>query len=119
MILEMEMLKYLEYSKIIQNFDVIDYRKWDKGQYLNLKIEFIDKSVLFVKEYNDEVSRNYSFHWQDENKKLISRWDNSPHYSEHMSFPHHKHLPDQLVESIEISLKEVLQIIEKEIGSQK
>lgn len=42
----MEMLKYLENNKIIQGFDVIDYRKWKDGKYLNLKIEFIDKSVL-------------------------------------------------------------------------
>jgi hypothetical protein len=111
----MEMLEYLENKKIIQSFDVIDYRKWRDGQYTNIKIEFVDKSVLYVKEYNDEASRNYSYHWQDRNKKLISRWDNSPHYPDHITFPHHKHLPDRLIETIEITIKDVLKIIEREI----
>jgi len=117
MILEMDMLRYLENSRIVKYFNIIDFRRWDKGQYLNIKIEFIDKSVLFVKEYQDEMERNYSFHWQDENNKLKIRWDNSPHYPEQISFPHHKHLPDRLAESREITLKEVLGVIEKEIDS--
>jgi len=111
----MEILKYLENCGIVQSFDVSEYRRWDNGQYLNLKIEFIDKSVLFVKEYHDELERNYSFHWQDKNNKLIIRWDNAPHYPDQITFPHHKHISDKLLESQEISLGEVLQFIETEI----
>ena len=47
------MLKYLENNRIVKKFDVLDFRRWDNGKYLNLKIEFIDTSVLFVKEYQD------------------------------------------------------------------
>ncbi len=111
----MDMLRYLENSSFIKSFEVTDFKRWEKGQYLNLKIEFIDNSVLFVKEYLDSVERNYSFHWQDEKERLLIRWDNAPHYPKHTTFPHHKHIPEQIVESTEISLKEVMRFIEKKI----
>ena len=114
----MEILRYLETSRIVQNFDVIDHRRWDKGQYLNLRIEFIDASILFVREYYDEISRNYSFHWQNKDDNLICRWDNAPHYPEHLTFPHHKHQETTISESREIKLEEVLKIIENRIKTQ-
>lgn len=39
----MKILVFLENNKIVKNYDVIDYRRWDNGQYLNLRIEFIDR----------------------------------------------------------------------------
>ncbi len=115
----MDILKYLDSSKIVKDFSVIDFRRWDRGKYLNLIIEFIDDSVLYIKEYQDEVERNYSYHWQNKDKEMLIRWDNSPHYPEHKSFPHHKHLPDQITESNEISLKEVIKFLERQIKSQE
>ena len=47
---------------------------------------------------------------------MIIRWDNSPHYPEHLTFPHHKHMNDQVSESKEITLKDVLEVIEKKIS---
>lgn len=115
----MKILVFLENNKIVKNYDVIDYRRWDNGQYLNLRIEFIDRSILVLKEYQEKQLRNYSYHWQDENNRLIIRWDNAPHYPNHLSFPHHKHYPDRLAESREISFNEVLHLIEKQIKSKR
>ena len=115
----MEIFEFLENSKIIHSFELIDFKRWEDGQYLNIKIEFIDQSLLFVKEFYDRLSRNYSYHWQDKNNQLIIRWDNAPHYPEHVSFPHHKHVAGKLTESEEISLDDVLKVIEKELKRHK
>ena len=59
----MDVLRYLEKSSIIKDFKINDYKRWDSGQYLNIKVVFIDNSLLFIKEYQDEKERNYSYHW--------------------------------------------------------
>ena len=59
----------------------------------------------------------YSFHWQKDNL-LIFRYDNSPHYREIKTFPHHKHIGkdiNKVTESNEITLKQVLKEIKEVI----
>jgi len=36
------------------------------------------------------------------------RWDNAPHHSHISTYPHHKHTPDGIFESTELSLEDVL-----------
>ena len=51
----------------------------------------------------------YSYHYQDEEKVLIFRYDNAEHHPEIPSYPHHKHLSKSNIEPCqEISLAEVL-----------
>ena len=51
----------------------------------------------------------YSYHYQDEEKVLIFRYDNAEHHPEIPSYPHHKHILKSNIEtSQEISLAEVL-----------
>jgi len=33
----------------------------------------------------------YSYHWADANNQLITRWDNTPHFSDLPGFPDHIH----------------------------
>ena len=73
----MEILKYLNNSSVVECYKIIDYRRWESGQYLNLRIYFIDKSILFVKEYQEKEEKNYSYHWQGYKENLIIRWDNA------------------------------------------
>ena len=42
---------------------------------------------------------DYRFHFQDEDNRLIFRYDSTPHFPELPSFPHHKHLPDDVISS--------------------
>ena len=44
----------------------------------------------------------------DENDALIFRYDNAAHFPELRSFPDHKHLPHDVVESEEPNLTDVL-----------
>ena len=93
-----------------------DFKKSDAAFYLNIKIVFVDHSELHAREYVDENHRKYTFHWQDPDGKLISRWDNAPHFRELATFPHHKHLSLALaVDSYDISLNEVMAFILRQI----
>jgi Family of unknown function (DUF6516) len=78
----MEIFKWLEDKNLVDSFKVNDYRKTESLLYYNLKIVFIDQSILFVKEYLDLDHRKYSFHWQLDSGELIIRWDNAPHFPE-------------------------------------
>jgi Family of unknown function (DUF6516) len=40
---------------------------------------------------------DYRYHFQDAQNNLIFRYDSTPHFPELHSFPHHKHLPDQVI----------------------
>ena len=111
----MEIFKSLKQSPIVQKFEVLDYKRWQSGRYISLKIMLKDETVLFAREYLDENERNYSFHWQDEDDRLIVRWDNARHHKDIITYPHHKHAGETVTESFEISLGEVLAYIEDQM----
>jgi len=115
----MDILRLLDQANWVKNYDIQDFRQWSGGLYYKLKIVFIDQSILFAREYIDESERNYAFHWQDKNESLILRWDNAPHYRNITTFPHHKHNhAGNVIESTEISINEVIKIIQMKIGHQ-
>ena len=39
----------------------------------------------------------YRYHLQDGENNLLFRYDNTPHFPELNSYPHHKHLPDKVL----------------------
>jgi hypothetical protein len=39
----------------------------------------------------------YRYHFQDGDKSLVFRYDNTPHFPGLKSFPHHKHLKDDVI----------------------
>ena len=84
----------------------------NKG-YIRFVIELRDDSELNVFEYIDSGMHkiDYSYHWQDKNKKLITRWDNVPNYSEIETFPHHVHEGEDVKPSKEPTFMEILKKI--------
>lgn len=105
-----------DYAEIIRDYSVSKYRRYGNASSLLASIEFIDQSILYIKDYLFlDGSRKYSFHWQDHNGNLISRWDNSPHHEEISTFPHHRHLPGETESSQERNLGEVVKVIYKEL----
>jgi len=80
-------------------------------QYTKGSIVFVDNSQLqFSEKYSDKGHR-YRFQYMNKNKELIIRWDNSPHYPKIETFPHHKHIKNNLKPSKDINLIEVLDFI--------
>jgi hypothetical protein len=99
----------------ILDIKIMDFRSGSDFVYNKLVIEFVDKSKLFVMEFNSELDRNYSYHWQNSSNHMIIRWDNAPHHIDILTFPHHKHEKDSIFGSEEISLEDVLQVIDTKL----
>ncbi len=51
---------------------------------------------------------DYRYHCQDEQNRLIFRYDSTPHFPDLSSFPHHKHLPSDVIASQKPDIKQVL-----------
>ncbi|MBI5919105.1 MAG: hypothetical protein HY849_07020 [Nitrosomonadales bacterium] len=59
-------------------------------------------------------SLGYRYHLQRANNELLFRYDNTPHFPNLPSFPHHKHLRDSVVATSKPDLLEVLKEAEDE-----
>ena len=87
------------FKHVIKSFHVFLYEQ--EGEILRFKsqLTFTNDSNLFIKEYifkNKE--RKYAYHWADTSGNLICRWDNSNHWPEISTFPHHKHIGNEVLE---------------------
>jgi Family of unknown function (DUF6516) len=51
---------------------------------------------------------DYRYHFQDEHNRLIFRYDSTPHFPNLPNFPHHKHLPDEVIASEKPEITQVL-----------
>lgn len=101
-----------EYSDIIADYSVLEYKRYGSATALVARVGFNDGSLLHIKDYLFlDGRRKYSYHWQDAQGNLITRWDNSPHHRGIATFPHHRHSPEEILASKERTVKEVLTTI--------
>ncbi len=56
--------------------------------------------------------RRYAYHASN-GSELVIRWDNAPHHRKIKTFPHHKHVREDVLESKEVVLEEILEEMEK------
>ena len=89
---------------------MLDFKTSASGRFFKLQIIFIDHSILIAREFSSQEERNYSFHWMNKDKNLIIRWDNAPYHKQVSTHPHHKHIQNNINESQEITLEEVLKL---------
>lgn len=89
----------------------------DVALYIKGEIIFIDRSEFHFKEYFIAIPSlkklAYSYHYQNQNKKLIFRYDNADHYREIETHPYHKHIDNAVLCSENMELKKVLDEIIK------
>ena len=95
------LLKIIEKSPVTCTQNItLDKRSSSTG-FVRGEIYCIDDSELHFRELietkNTPVRVMYAYHYQGENKKLIFRFDNAEHFPNLPNFPHHKHLPNQVV----------------------
>lgn len=105
-------LKLFRESRIIKNYEILGYKFSSNFLYMKAKLSFINNDSLYVKEFISTIEYSYSFHWQNQNGELITRWDNAPHHKNIKTYPHHKHAT-KIEESYETTLFEVINYIEK------
>ncbi len=76
------------------------------------RIAFLDGSVLEFSEQLPADRLKFRFHYMDEHKDLIRRWDSAPHHRRLSTFPFHLHTPQGVQEHPAVTLLEVLAEIE-------
>lgn len=103
----------LQESPIVKDLVVLEETLETNLVHIKIKVGLIDDSLLFIRESYTPTFRKYAYHWQDKKGKLICRWDNAPHYPKIKIHPFHKHEQGKVKESNVVSLKELLQEIEK------
>ena len=97
----------------VKNFRLIREFIGVKKGFIRFVIELRDDSELHVFEYIDSRMHkiDYSYHWQDKEKRLITRWDNARHHPTIETFPHHVHKGKDIEPSEEPTLVEILKKI--------
>jgi hypothetical protein len=73
---------------------------------LRIRVRFLSGHLLEVNEAivieADQLKHlGYRYHFQDQQNNLIFRYDNTPHFPDLKSFPHHKHLKNKVEDSNE------------------
>jgi hypothetical protein len=110
----------LKHRKFIKNYEVKRFRVAGDSSEIVIVVEFVDGSLLYVRDYTFGRERKYSYHWQKDGEMLI-RWDNAPHWKHLRTYPHHKHisLEKNIQESKEHNLDAVMNFITKILEKRK
>ncbi|CAN2041405.1 conserved hypothetical protein [Candidatus Magnetomoraceae bacterium gMMP-15] len=97
----------------IENILVYRFRMHLKN---NSLLEIMERVVYLKKSGTFNVT-TYKYHWQDEKKRLIKRWDNAPHFPKLSGFPHHLHIAENnsVISCQPMTIFELFTTIEKDI----
>lgn len=81
------------FSDIVESYDVTAMDGSGPHMRIRLLVRLRDQSVLHVRQVIlDGTTLKYAYHWETHDRKVISRWDNAPHFRTLATFPHHRHL---------------------------
>lgn len=107
-----------QFQDIIKETRVIQLEQVANLLRFRIILKFADDSILHIKEIKlPKNQRKYAYHWQDKNKKLLIRWDNSKHWKNISTHPHHKHVKTKknVKNSYETTIVDVLTYIQKKM----
>jgi len=70
-------------------------------------------NLRITEQWLGETLERYSYYWLTSANELKVGWDNAPHHTQVVSFPHHKHIGKQsdVRPSQETSLEQVMPIV--------
>ncbi len=75
-------------------------------------LEIVEK--LLVEQLVIRKTR-YVYHYQTSDNRLVFRYDNAPHHPEIATYPHHKHIENQILPASPPDLSDVLREIDNHI----
>ncbi len=110
-------LKSIEIALKIANWfsidEHIDYGvDFSSGNlFVNGSITFFNETILDFTESVSPEKLKYRYQYMTADSSLIFRYDNVPHFRDMSTFPHHKHLPDRVVASQPVTLRQVIEEI--------
>ena len=126
-------MRLLVYCNFV--YDLVSSRRDVYVDYINIKVSrgrrkgriqglvhFWDSSLLRFEEAVVEhgivsVVTDYVYHYQSADGALLFRYDNSPHYPDLATFPHHKHVATAGSETVEPAQPPTLAEVLREIDS--
>jgi hypothetical protein len=73
------------------------------NSFINGQLEDSEDYIEWANDY-----KHYRYHFQDEKNRLVFRYDNAPHFPGFVNFPHHKHLPKKVTDTIASSILNVI-----------
>jgi hypothetical protein len=81
---------------------------------LRIRIRFEQGHLLEINEAvvvvaNHLAPLDYRYHCQDDQNRLVFRYDSTPHFPGMKTFPHHKRLPDEVITSDKPDIDQVIQ----------
>ena len=84
---------------------------------LRIRLRFNQTHLLQINEaiiiINNQLQfLDYRYHFQDEYNQLIFRYDSTPHFPDLSTFPHHKHLANNVISS---NKPEIIQVLKEVI----
>lgn len=103
-----QIIATLRHSPLVKDLEVIEAVEEESVQFLRVRAELIDGSLLYVRELFFPDHSKYSYHWQTQTGEMLLRWDNAPHHPEVSTHPDHKHEEDRVAPSARVSVEEVL-----------
>jgi hypothetical protein len=83
---------------LVSSLAIVRERETAIDGHMRARLVLSDGSRLEFSEYVQRKPEGqievvtYSYHWSDDEVKLIRRWDNTPHYPALAGFPHHIHV---------------------------
>ncbi len=84
------------------------------------ELVFIDGSLMSFLEVVDihkKQKNKYKYHYMTIEKELIFRYDNAQHHKGLINFPHHKHIGNEILDSLEVDFETVLKEIERSVSN--
>ena len=66
----------------------------------------INEAIVITDNYLEFL--DYRYHFQDEKNNLVFRYDSTPHFPNISTFPHHKHLPNDVISCHKPEITQVL-----------
>lgn len=84
-------------SDIIEEFRIVRERVTTYDAHLRVRVWLIRGHSLEFSEYvrrrpdGQPAVTTYSYHWSDEQRVLVCRWDNALHHPALPNYPHHIH----------------------------
>ncbi len=111
-------LAILRASPIVQSHNITFDKRSPYAGYVRGDIFFTDDSQLHFREFVNTQAGirrfTYVYHFQGADGARVFRYDDTPHFPMLSSFPHHKHLADEMdvIASAAPTLKQILVEIE-------
>jgi len=103
-----QIIAALRGSPLVKDLEVLEVIEEESVQFLRVKAEIVDGSLLYVREAFFSDHSKYSYHWQSRTGEMLIRWDNAPHHPEIHTHPDHKHEGERVGPSARVSVEEIL-----------